>query len=458
MRAATLFFSVALACGQVKLPQYTREVLPNGTVIVVMPRSGIPLVHFRVLIRGGAESDPLGKAGLAMITASLLQRGTEGRAAQQFADELDSLGATLVAGEDDATAAISAEFLAKDFDRGLELISDAVLHPAFNESEVRKVLSGSSDRIRAAKDNPQAAIASYFRAAFYGRSHPYGNPPDEASLKSIDRKDIVAYHRNVYCGRNIVIVAAGNFHPTEAKAKLRHAFGTAPAGTAYSWTSAAVPEHKNALLLIDKPDTTQTYFEIAQLGISRTSPDRFVLELINSSFRVEGRFSAMLQEELRVNSGLTYHPSCRLEKHRLPGAISISAYTKTANTVRAIDLALEVLGRFHEQGVTAEQLDSAKAYVKGLYPTQTLETIAQLALIVGELEMYGLPREEVDQYFERIDAVTLEQTNEAVRKYYRRQNLTFVILGSAAKIREAMRKYDSDFTEIAIKDAGWGHH
>jgi predicted Zn-dependent peptidase len=124
--------------------------------------------------------------------------------------------------------------------------------------------------------------------------------------------------------------------------------------------------------------------------------------------------------------------------------------------VRAIDLALEVLGRFHDRGVTAEQLASAKAYVKGLYPARTLETIGQLAALVGELEMYGLPREEVDQYFERIDAVTLEQANEAIRKYYQRANLAFIILGPAAKIRDTVRKYSSEFTEIAIKDAGWG--
>jgi zinc protease len=453
---------VVLAAGslfsQAKLPQYTKETLPNGTVIAMMPRSGVPLVHLRVLIKGGVESDPQGMAGLANLTANLLRRGTAKRSADQFAEELDYLGGTFQAafdGQLGSATAISAEFLSKDFDKGLDLLSDAVLHPAFTESEVHKELARRIDGAKAVKDNAQASINSYFRASFFGRAHPYGNPPDEMSYSRMSRKDITDFQQKFYCGRNMLIVVTGDFDPSSAKTKLAQVFGAAPAGTSYAWGAAPALSRRGQLLLIDKPDATQTYFQIAQPGIDLKNPDRTTLDIVNTLFG--GRFTSMLNDELRVNSGLTYGASSILEQERLPGAIVISTYTKNDTTTQAIDMALDVLRRLNEKGITADQLASAKAYVKGLYPTSRLETMDQLAALIGEIELYGLGRDEVDGYFARIENITLDRANAIIKKYYKTDDLTFVVLGAADKIREQMKKYDPHGTEVSIKTAGWGN-
>jgi zinc protease len=458
MKTLIVLLSVASLFGQAKLPQYTKETLPNGAVVAMMPRSGVPLVHFRVLIKGGVESDPAGMAGLGNVASSLLRRGTTKRSAEQFAEELDYLGGTFQAafdGQLGSATAISSEFLSKDFDKGLDLLSDAVLHPAFTESEVHKELARRIDGAKASKDNAQASINSYFRAVFFGRANPYGNPPDEASYARMSRKDIADYHAKFYCGKNMLLVVTGDFNPSAAKAKLAQVFGTAPAGTAYAWGAVPALARRGQLLLIDKPDATQTYFEIAQPGIDRKNADRTTLEIINTLFG--GRFTSMLNDELRVNSGLTYGANSRLEQGRAPGAIVISTYTKTDTTTQAIDMALDVLRRLNEKGISAEQLASAKAYVKGLYPTRRLETMDQLAALIGEIEVYGLGRDEVDGYFARIDNITLDQANAAIKKYYQTGDLTFVVLGAADKIREQMKKYDPHATEVSIKSAGWGN-
>jgi predicted Zn-dependent peptidase len=459
MKTALLFLGAAsLAFSQAKLPQYTRETLPNGATVLMMPRSGVPLVYFRVLIKGGIESDPADKAGLGNVTASLLQRGTAKRSAEQFAEELDFLGGSFNAafdGQLGSATAISSEFLSKDFDAGLDLLSDAILHPAFTESEVKKELARRIDGAKSVKDNAQASIGSYFRAAFFGRDHPYGHPPDELSYSRIDREDIAAFHYKFYCGRNMLIVATGDFNPATAKVKLAEVFGAADAGRAYPWATAPAPARREHMLLIDKPDATQTYFQIGQPGIDIKNPDRTTLEIVNTLFG--GRFTSMLNDQLRVNSGLTYGANSSVDQARWPGAIVISTYTKTDTTTQAIDMALEVLKRFNEKGITAEQLASAKAYVKGLYPTRRLETMDQLASLIGEIELYGLGRDEVDGYFGRIDAITLDQANAIIKTYYRTDKLTLVILGAADKIREQVKKYSSNVQEVSIKTPGWGY-
>ena len=163
----------------------------------------------------------------------------------------------------------------------------------------------------------------------------------------------------------------------------------------------------------------------------------------------------MLNDELRVNTGLTYGARSTVSQTAQPGAISISTFTRTETTERAMDLALEVLKRFHDKGISAEQLASAKAYVKGTLPPQRLETPDQLAAAVSDIELYGLNRGEIDDMFSRIDAMTLERADALIKKRFSTDQLTFVVLGNAEKIRGAMKKYAPQVVEVSIKSPGF---
>ena len=466
--ALLLLAACAIAWGDVRLPSFTRQVLPNGVTVALMPRPGVPLVGFRVLVNGGAEAEPAGLSGLGGVTAQLLRKGTAKRTADQFSEELDFLGGTFQtpdAAESPATV-IASEFLKKDFDRGLDLVSDAVLNATFPETEVRKLLSQRIDSAKSIKDNPQAAIGLYFASFFFGRSHPYGRIPDEITLARIQRQDIVAFHERNYCGKNLIVIVSGDFDSTQAAAKVRDAFGSVAAGEPFdSKPTAQLPPGGRALkalerlspstsrlLLIDKPDATQTYFYIGEPGIDRTDPDRVKLMLVNLLFG--GRFTSMLNEDLRVKSGLTYGAMSIVQQPRLPGAMVIASYTKTETTEKAVDLAVDVLKRLHEQGITAEQLASAKAYFKGTFPTQRLETTDQIATALGDMAVYHLGKDDIDDLFSRVDAVSLEDANATARKYYQTGNLTFVLLGNASKIRDAVKKYAPNMIEVPITRPG----
>ncbi len=455
MKQLILVLALAATLGaDVRLPRFTRTELPNGVVVYFMPKPGVPLVNFHVIVRGGVESEPDGLAGISSVAAQLLRRGTTRRSADQFSAELDGLGGEFAIGGNDQAVVATSEFLKKDFEKGLDLTADAMLHPSFPESEVKKTLSQRIDAARSQKDNPQAAISQYFRAFFYGPTHPYGRPADEASLRRIDRDRIADYAKRLYVGKNMIVIVGGDFDLTAAQTAVTKVFGEVPAGMEYRWAAAAKPAGANRLLLIDKPDATQTYFRIAQPGIARTDPDRTTLQLLNTLFG--GRFTSMLNDALRVNSGLTYGASSILDLQREPGAITISTYTRTETTEKAIDMALDVLKHMNQNGITAEQLSSVKAYVKGTYPRQALETSDQVANVLGDIELFGLNRGEVDDLFSRIDAVTLEQANAAAKKHFKSDNLTFVVLGNASKIRESVKKYAPTMKEVSVKEPGWG--
>jgi zinc protease len=447
--------STAAFAAEIRLPAFTRQTLPNGVIVDLMPKAGVPLVGFRVLINGGAEAEPANLPGLATVTAQLLRKGAGKRSADQFSEELDFLGGTFQTPEATQSPAsvITGEFLKKDFDRGLDLVSDAVLHPTFPDAEVRKLLAQRIDAAKSAKDNPQSAIGLYFASFFFGPNHPYGRVADENSLSKIARDDIAAFHARNYCGKNLIVIVTGDFDSAEAASKIRAAFGSVAAGEAFTTAKPPVSPAGPRLLLVDKPDATQTYFYIAQPGIDRTNPERVKLMLVNLVFG--GRFTSLLNEALRVKSGLTYGASSIVQQPRIPGATLMASFTKTETTQKAIDMALDVLKQLRDQGLTADQLSSSKAYMKGTFPPQRLETTDQVASVLGDMAIYNLGKGDIDDLFSRIDAVSLGEANATARKYFQNSNLTFVLVGNAAKIRDEVKKYAPKMTEIPISRPGF---
>lgn len=448
-----LFLLASVAFAQVRLPQYTRQTLPNGAILYVMPRKDVPLVTMKVVFKGGAESDPAQLAGLANVTAEAIRRGTTKRSNEQFARELDSLGAAFDSDADLQSVNISAEFLSKDLEAGLDLLMDAILRPAFQEAEMKKVVAQHVDSAKSLKDNPDAAAWEYYRSFYYGPSHPYGRPADELSYARITQKDIADFHQRMFVGKNMIVAVAGDLEASSAAKTLGAAFGAVRAGEAYAWKQAAAVKPKTTrVAVVDKPDATQTQFLIGQPGIERRHPDRVPLWVVNTIFG--GRFTSILNDELRVNSGLTYGASSRFDQTHLPGRITITSFTRTETTGKAVDLAITLLRQLREKGLTAEQLASAKQYLKGTYPASRLETPDQLVNILSEIELHDLNRGEVDDLFSRIDAVTLERANQVIQTYYGSDNLTFLLLGNAAKFAEELKKYAPEMVKVPLSQPG----
>src|SRR5215813_2465660 len=208
-----------------KLPPHEKIVLKNGLTLLVMEKHGVPIVSFFAIVKAGSAADPAGQDGLAGITAGLLRKGTQKRTAQQFASDLDFIGGSYDSGADSDYTTISAEFLTKNLDRGLGLFSDALLHASFPQAEVDKLLAQSVDSIKAAKDQAESVLGTYYAGYLYG-AHPYGRPGggDELTLKKIQREGILKFYSTNYAPGNTILAVAGEFNATELKKKLEETF------------------------------------------------------------------------------------------------------------------------------------------------------------------------------------------------------------------------------------------
>lgn len=437
-----------------KLSPYKKIKLKNGLTVLMMEQREIPIVSFSFLVKAGSTADPVGKEGVAGLTASLIRKGTKSRTGDQLSAELDFIGGQLFAGADYDYTSGRAEFLKKDIGKGLELFADALLNPTFPAEEVTKLLKQSIDGAKSAKDQAGGVIGDYFAAYLYG-SHPYGRPTDgdEKSLPNITREDITKFYESYYAPSNAILAVAGDFSSAEMERWLSDKFGV--------WADKKVPAVNlsapaaatgKKLLLVDKPDSTQTYFQIGNIGVTRTNPDRVYIEVINTLFG--GRFTSMLNDALRVSSGLTYGARSSFGQRKAAGPFAISTYTRNATTEQAIDMALDILKRLHEKGVTETDLKSAKNYIKGQYPPR-IETSDQQAALLAELEFYGLDERDINEYYSKIDAMTLADAQRVIKQYFPLDNLVFVLVGKASEIETVAKKYATKFDKKSINQPGF---
>jgi predicted Zn-dependent peptidase len=444
----------AAAAQTLKLPPHEKITLKNGMTVLLMEKRGVPIVSLSAILKAGSTVDPVGQEGLASATAGLLRKGTSKRSAQKFAQDLDYIGATFGADAGLDYTSISAEFLTKDLDRGLDLFSDAVLHPAFPQAEVDKVLSQGIDGIKAAKDDAENVVLPYYYGYLFGR-HPYARPSggDELSLARIKRDDIMKFYQANYAPGGMILAVAGEFDAAQMKSKLEAAFGGWDAkGPEQAATPAPQPVKGKRLLLIDKPDSTQTFFAIGNTGVAANDPDRVAIRVVNTIFG--GRFTSLLNEGLRVESGLTYGAESFFDSKKQPGAFAIFSYSKNETTVQAIDLALKILDKLHKEGVTSAELASAKAYLKGQFPPE-IETSGQLAGRIASNEFYGLGDDEINQLEARIDAVTPALAKQVIEKHFPEQNLAFLLIGKTSEIRPAVEKYAQQQDGRKITEPGF---
>lgn len=442
------------ADGELRLPPYKKLKLKNGMTVLLMENKEVPIVSFSFIVRAGSVADPRGREGVSSLAAALLRKGTKTRTGDQVSSELDFIGGQFAAAATYDYTAGSAEFMKKDLARGLELMSDILLGPTFPDTEVKKLLAQRIDGIKAAKDQAQAVISQYFSAYLYGE-HPYARPTggDERSLAAITRDDVQKFYQTYYSPSNMIMAVAGDFNTTEMERALSDRFG---AWAGKQTPSISVPDpaafQGKKLLIVDKPDSTQTFFQIGNLGIARTNPDRVYIDLVNTLFG--GRFTSMLNSELRIKTGLTYGARSSFNERRARGPFAISTYTRNETTEKAIDMALDILRRLHEKGITESELKSAKNYIKGQFPPD-IETSNQLAAIIAELEFFGLDEKEVNEYYARIDSMTLDDARRVIRQYFPLDNLVFVLIGKAEVIQTVAKKYATKMDAKQIGQPGF---
>ena len=433
-----LVLAPAMAAAQESAPSQVLGVhqeLPNGLIWLFSEQRSLPLVSVKVVVRGGVLRDPPGKAGLANLTALLLTQGTKSRSATQIAQEVDFLGAKLgSSGNDDYTSA-GLTVLKKNLEPGLDLLKDILLNPAFSPEEVKRKVSQLKASFQTDEDEPGVVASRTFNRRLFGKN-PYAHPVKGTleGLAAIDSKDLAVFHDKFYRPNNAIVTIVGDLSPEEAKDWVMKIFG--------QWKAAPIPENKvppapnlkdTEKILIDK-NITQANIIWGHLGIARNNPDLYALQVLNYILG-GGGFSSRLLTNIREERGLAYSVASGFEAGLEPGTFAVSLETKNQSAGEAVTQVIREVEKVRSQTVSAAELDEAKSFLIGSFPSK-MDSVAKRAALLAYVEFYGLGLDYPWRYPSLIKNLTPADLKKTADKYLHPERYLLVVVGKKSDVPE----------------------
>jgi predicted Zn-dependent peptidase len=434
-----LVASSGFARADFSLPTYEKYTLANGLTVYLMQQSEVPLVDVQWVVKAGAVNDEK-SFGLANLTAESVAFGAGTLTKTQIEDKFDFYGAQFSHYANKENSVLKLSLAVKDSEILLPIFADLVEKPQFNENEFTKYKARYLSELIQRRESPKQMINNIFDRTYYGE-HPYGNPVsgDETSVNNINLASVKQFYQNFYTPDNSALIIVGDINIEQWKAKVARLFGqwSGKAKQVQTPIFSATAKLAN-VVLIDKADANETTFMIGGQGVAVNNSDSVAISVINTI--LGGRFTSWLNDELRVNSGLTYGAVSRFNKYGNAGTFYISTFTKKSSTFEAIDLAMKTYQRLWQQGIDQKTLDSAKAYVKGQFPPN-YETSGQLASLLSTLWTYQLSDDYINSFEQKVDSLTLAKSKKLIEQYFPKQNLHYVLIGNAKELKMKAEKY-----------------
>ena len=422
-----------------KLPPIVRRTLSNGLQVWIVERHKVPLVHVTLVVKAGAGADPSGKAGLATVTADLLDEGAGGRSALDLAEAIALLGATLGTAADWDSSVVTLQLPAAQLDAGLGLMSDVALRPAFDAAEFDRLKKTRLTGILQRRDDPSAIANAAISRVLYGPAHRYGTLASGtgATVGGMTLADVQTFYGHAYQPTRAQLIVVGDVTPDAIVPMLEPRFGAWKAGAtaALPPLPPAPPAAARTIYLVDKPGAAQSQIRVGSVGVARRTPDFFTLDVVNTIFG--DSFTSRLNQNLRETHGYAYGASSAFAMRSAPGpfvALSGVQTDKTSEALKEFFVEIDAI-----RGPMPEaDLRRGRNYEALGFPSQ-FETLRGLAAQLTELAVFDLPESFVSDFVPRIQAVTAAEAQAAARKYIVPEKLAVVVVGDLAKIEAGIR-------------------
>ncbi|MGY1769614.1 M16 family metallopeptidase [Blastococcus sp. SYSU D00813] len=416
----------------------TDRTLPTGLRVVVVPRPGVPLIELRLRVpfAAGSARAAAQHAARASVLAGAVLLGTERHDQTEIAQLVQAQGGELAVSTDPDRVLFSTTLLAEGLTPVLDVLAELLTAATYPNAQVEAERARVAERIAIARSQPGVIARTALAERRYG-AHPYAlqlPAPEQVALVRATALRKLHRERLVPAGSTLVLV--GDLDPEAAVDAVGAALGGwAGEGSAVTAPVVTEQEHR-ALQVVDRPGAVQSNLRLGGPAPRRTDPDLAAVRLANMVFG--GYFSSRLVENIRERRGYTYSPRSSVDHLAAASSFLVEADVATEVTGPALLETVYELGRMALLPVTEGELDGARRYVLGSMALSTA-THAGLASTVSALIGAGLPPEWLAEHQRALAAVTVEEVQEAARRYLAPDGLTAVVVGDAGQIAEPLR-------------------
>jgi len=428
-------------------PKLSRAVLANELRAYIQEDKSLPLVTISALINFGTIYDPKDKVGNGdVMEATLIKGGTKTREGSAIEERIDFLGGVLSFFVGERTSTLTLSVLSKDLDEGLPIFFDVLMNPEFREESLKIAKGRIIEDLKQANDSPSSVLFREYERLLYG-DHPLTHHPTKMTVEGVAPGDLKAVHAQYFYPKNIIIAAAGDFDKKTLIDKINQAVSNWKNRKAsFPLISKKFPEVEPGVYFIQKK-INQGYISLGHLGIERTNPDYFAVQVMNFILG-GGSFTSRIMSKVRSDEGLAYNTGSRFTyRWGFPGTFSGYVQTKSATVGYAISLIEKEFERIRKDPVSDAEMETAINYYLESFadnfttPIMTMQNFAQL-------EMEGYPMDYYKTYRDKIKAVTKEKVLEVANQYLHPEKMAIMIVGDWEPCNKGSDKYPGPLEKL----------
>jgi len=419
------------------LPKSEAFELPNGLRATIVPYGSIPKVAVKVVVRAGNLNEPASQVWLADLLGQLMKEGTVSRPSEALAKEAASMGGSVNIDVGPDTTSVSADALAELGPKMVGLLADVVQHPLLPASEVPRLKQDALRRLSIEKSQPQGLARERFLQALYP-DHPYGRLfPTEALIGAFDAPGVRAFYEGNFSAARTHVYVAGRCDPAAMRKAIAEAFSGWKRG-ADPQVDVPKPGGGRALHLIDRPGAAQSTLYIGLPTIDPSQEDFIRLQVMNAL--LGGSFASRITANIREQKGYTYSPFSQVSsRYRDAYWVEIADVTTEA-TGPSIKEILYEIDRLRQTPPSDAELEGIKNYLGGIF---VLRNSGRASLInqLQFIDLHQLGDTYLDNYIQKVYAVTPQQVQDAAERYILPEKLTIVVVGDKAKVSDQVAAY-----------------
>jgi predicted Zn-dependent peptidase len=438
-------------------PRFEQRRLANGLRVVVAPVTKLPLVTAVALIEAGATQEPVGKEGVATLTAQMLLEGAAGLDGAALADRFERIGASVEAYADWDVAAVTLSALSTRLPESLALVRDLLRAPTFPEREVARLRDERLAELLQQLAEPRGLADEQFSHVVYEPKARYAMPADGETntVGALTADDVRAFYAARYQPAAVTLVFAGDVTMDQVVALVEPLFGDwsgQPTSDRRSAIDAAQPGR--LLRVVAKSDAPQSEVRVGHVGLPRSTRDYFDVLVMNAV--LGGLFSSRINLNLREAHGYTYGAFSAFDWRRGAGPFVVNTAVKSDVTGDAVREILSEIERIRREEIGEDELTLATSYLDGVFPIR-YETTGAIAGALASLVIHGLPDDYYDRYRERVRGVTTAGVLRAAKEHLHPDRLRVLVVGDPAVVTAPLSKVmEMKADVIAAADAEAG--
>ncbi len=418
-------------------PDVERATLANGMNVTYARRDAVPATYVTMSFNAGSAADPTGMRGLEDLTMSLFDEGTATMSSQEIAEERERLGLTIGTGGGSDRSTFTLSALSANLTPSLELMSDIIRNPAFNEADLNRVRTQTVTGIRQQMKSPNGIAFRAMPAEVFGEANPYGGTSTVESVNSIQRSDLMAFKDRWIRPDNGEVFVVSDRPLAEVVASLNAVFGDWRAPSVAKGTkrfaAATQATQGNRIILYNRPDSPQSYIVGAQLT-PLDARDESYIDFTNANNSLGGNFLSRLNMNLRETKGWSYGYRGGAQTFENAVVYFTAGGVQADRTGDSLAEVRREIGEFLDtRGVTQEELDRSIAAEVGELPGQ-FETSGAVLSALQSNALYGRP----DDYYEGLVAKYRGQTTDsldaAARAALNEDAFIWLVVGDAEQV------------------------